>query len=46
MKNEKENKYLNYLNDNYFHEKGFIHYEPHVKTQRTKNVNKGEKFGR
>ena len=36
----------NYLNDNYFYEKGFIHYEPHVKTQRTKNVNKGEKFGR
>ena len=44
---KEENKYLKYLNDNWFYEYGFVKfYEPHIKTQRTKNVGKGEKFGR
>ena len=43
---EHDNKYLKFLNDKWFYEYGFVKYEPHIKTQRTKNVKKGEKFGR
>ncbi len=44
---ENENKYLQYLNKNYFREVGFITYEPHIKTQRARLPSqKGEYYGR